>query len=181
MPDIYYDNRGSFHESFNLKKFEQLGVPTQYAQDNDSFSKPWVFRGLHLQRDPYAQGKLIRVIRGAVVDFIIDLREGSPNYLSTLSISVNDIKKNIVYIPPGFAHGFMTLQETNFSYKCTSPYNKESETGIRWNDPDLEVGQMLENFEEMFSVEIELSEKDKNLPSLKELLKEIKATPQYSY
>ena len=140
-PRVFKDDRGYFFESFNQQKFDALlGESFTFVQDNQSFSHKNALRGLHLQAAPYAQGKLVRVITGAVIDVAVDVRKGSPTYGQHFSIELTGENKTMLWIPPGFAHGFTTLEDnTIFAYKCTADYNKESERTILWNDTDLAV------------------------------------------
>ncbi len=139
-PDVFADNRGYFFETYNEEKFRQLGLRTDFVQDNESCSSKGVVRGLHFQAPPFAQAKLIRVVRGSVLDFALDIRRGSPTYGRYFSVKLDDIEKNMFFIPEGFAHGFLTLEDdTVFSYKCTALYNKQSERGLLWNDKSLNI------------------------------------------
>jgi len=139
-PDVFEDPRGYFFESYNEEKFRQLGIDEKFLQDNESKSGKGVLRGLHFQVPPYQQGKLVRVIKGAVLDVAVDLRTSSQTYGQWASIELSEKNKWMYWIPSGFAHGFLTLEEnTVFFYKCTQVYHRESESGIFWNDPDLNI------------------------------------------
>ena len=139
-PDVFEDQRGYFFESYNEEKFRQLGIDVKFLQDNESKSGKRVLRGLHFQVPPYQQGKLVRVIKGAVLDVAVDLRNSSPTYGQWVSIELSEKNKWMYWIPAGFAHGFLTLDEnTIFFYKCTRVYHRESEMGIAWDDPDLRI------------------------------------------
>jgi dTDP-4-dehydrorhamnose 3,5-epimerase len=139
-PDVFEDKRGYFFESYNREKFREMGIDVTFLQDNESKSGKNVLRGLHFQVPPYQQGKLVRVIKGAVLDVAVDLRKSSPTYGEWASIGLSEKNKWMYWIPAGFAHGFLTLEEnTVFFYKCTKVYHKESEAGIIWNDPDLNI------------------------------------------
>ena len=139
-PDVFEDQRGYFFESYNEEKFRQLGIDVKFLQDNESKSGKGVLRGLHFQVPPYQQGKLVRVIKGAVLDVAVDLRKSSPTYGQWASIELSEKNKWMYWIPAGFAHGFLTLEEnTIFFYKCTQVYHRESEMGIAWDDPDLRI------------------------------------------
>ncbi len=139
-PDVIEDHRGYFFESYNEEKFRQLGIDEKFLQDNESKSGKGVLRGLHFQVPPYQQGKLVRVIKGAVLDVAVDLRNSSPTYGQWSSIKLSEKNKWMYWIPAGFAHGFLTLEEnTIFFYKCTQVYHKESEMGIAWDDLDLRI------------------------------------------
>jgi len=139
-PQVFEDDRGYFFESYNQDKFAAHGVDVQFVQDNESRSMKNVLRGLHFQKPPFAQGKLVRVMRGSVLDVAVDLRKNSPTYGKWASIILTDKNKWMYWIPAGFAHGFLTLEDnTVFFYKCTNVYNKPSEGSICWNDPDLNI------------------------------------------
>ncbi len=145
-PDVFEDQRGYFFESYNEEKFKQLGVDAKFLQDNESKSGKGVLRGLHFQVPPYQQGKLVRVIKGAVLDVAVDLRKSSNTYGKWVSAELSEQNKWMYWIPAGFAHGFLTLEEnTVFFYKCTKVYNRESERGIAWNDPDLNIRWGINN------------------------------------
>jgi dTDP-4-dehydrorhamnose 3,5-epimerase len=154
-PRIFSDERGWFFESFNQKVFNELSnTSTNFVQDNQSCSKKNVIRGLHFQAPPYAQGKLVSVIKGSVIDIALDIRKNSPTYGKHVSVELSSENKLMLWIPEGFAHGFVALEDdTIFSYKCTNYYNKESEGTLQWNDPDLQIDWTIDK-------EI-LSEKDK--------------------
>ncbi|MEI7663960.1 MAG: dTDP-4-dehydrorhamnose 3,5-epimerase [Bacteroidota bacterium] len=139
-PDVFDDERGYFFESYNFEKFKQAGVDLNFLQDNESMSKKGVLRGLHFQAPPFAQGKLVRVIRGSVLDVAVDIRRDSPTYGKWESVVLSGKNKWMYWVPAGFAHGFATLEDdTIFFYKCTNVYNKASEGSICWNDPDLNI------------------------------------------
>lgn len=139
-PSVFEDERGYFFESFNHEKFLQHGLEMAFVQDNESKSKKGVLRGMHFQSPPFAQGKLVRVMRGRVLDVAVDIRKGSPTYGKWHSVELSGENKWMYWIPAGFAHGFLTLEdETVFFYKCTNVYNKDAEWCIRWNDPDLNI------------------------------------------
>ncbi len=139
-PDVFYDERGYFLESYNEERFHKEGLTTKFVQDNHSMSNKGVIRGLHYQRPPFEQGKLVRVVRGAVTDVVVDIRKASSTYGRYLSVSLTEENRRMLWIPPGFAHGFLALEDnTVFLYKCSKVYNKNSEQGILWNDPDLGI------------------------------------------
>jgi dTDP-4-dehydrorhamnose 3,5-epimerase len=139
-PDVFGDDRGYFFESFHVDKFAAFGITDPFLQDNESRSQKNVLRGLHFQLPPFAQGKLIRVIRGAVLDIAVDIRRNSPTFGKWVSMELTGENKWICWIPAGFAHGFVTLEDdTIFTYKCSAMYNKASEGSILWNDPDLNI------------------------------------------
>lgn len=163
QPDVYFDERGYFLETYNKEKWKELGINFDFMQDNQSQSSEGVLRGLHFQNPPYAQGKLVSVIAGAVIDIAVDLRKKSKTYGSYFALELSEQNKTIFWIPPGFAHGFVSLQDnTIFSYKCTQVYNKQSEASIRWDDPDLAIDWKIQN--------PIISEKDRNAPFFKELI-----------
>ncbi len=140
QPRVFEDERGYFFESFRLDKMREFGVQLDFVQDNESKSQKGVLRGLHFQNPPYEQGKLVRVVKGAVLDVAVDIRRNSKTYGKWLSQKLSEDNKTMLWIPPGFAHGFLTLEnDTIFQYKCTNYYNKESEGAIRWNDPVLDI------------------------------------------
>ncbi|MGE0568254.1 MAG: dTDP-4-dehydrorhamnose 3,5-epimerase, partial [Bacteroidia bacterium] len=133
-PRVFEDARGYFFESYNQKQFEELGLNLNFVQDNQSLSQKGVLRGLHFQNPPHAQGKLVRVIKGAVYDVAVDIRKNSSTYGKYFGLELTEKNKTMMYIPEGFAHGFLTLEnDTIFSYKCTNYYNKPSEGCILWN------------------------------------------------
>jgi dTDP-4-dehydrorhamnose 3,5-epimerase len=139
-PKVFPDPRGYFFESFHLERFRETGISAEFVQDNESMSVKDVLRGLHFQYPPYSQGKLVRVVRGSVQDVAVDLRQGSPAFGKWHSAILSSDNKLMMWIPEGFAHGFMTLEDnTIFQYKCTRFYHPGSETTILWNDPDLAI------------------------------------------
>mgnify|MGYP000887012622 FL=1 len=145
-PKVFEDARGYFFESFNQEKFESAGIQASFVQDNESKSQKNVLRGLHFQKPPYAQGKLVRVMKGSVLDVAVDLRTGSPTYGKWASIVLSESNKFMYWIPEGMAHGFLTLEDnTVFFYKCTQIYNPASEGSIRWDDPDLGIEWKLQS------------------------------------
>jgi dTDP-4-dehydrorhamnose 3,5-epimerase len=139
-PAVFADPRGYFMETYNEIGFGSLGMLESFVQDNQSLSQKGALRGLHFQNPPYAQAKLVRVITGAVLDVVVDLRKESKTYGKNYIIELTGTNFLQLYIPEGFAHGFLTLEDqTIFAYKCSSYYNKESEDGLMWNDPDLGI------------------------------------------
>lgn len=159
-PKVFEDARGYFFESYNNAMFEKAGLNLKFVQDNQSLSQKGVLRGLHFQNPPYAQGKLVRVITGAVYDVAVDIRKNSPTYGKHFGLELNETNKWMMYIPEGFAHGFATLQDnTIFSYKCTNYYHKASEDCILWNDSDIGINWNIDN--------PLLSEKDKEGKKIK--------------
>ena len=162
QPKVWGDARGHFFESYSEAAFKAAGLPTDFVQDNQSLSAKGILRGLHFQKPPFAQGKLVRVIKGAVLDVVVDVRSSSPTYGQHHAVELNEDNKTMFWIPPGFAHGFLTLaDDTIFVYKVTGLYNKESEGGLLWNDPALGINWGIEN--------PLLSDKDRILPLLSEL------------
>ena len=159
-PDVFKDDRGYFFETYNKERFAKAGLTMDFVQDNESKSAKGVLRGLHFQKPPYAQGKLVRVTKGAVMDVAVDLRKDSPTYGKWESVVLTEENKLQFWIPEGFAHGFVTLEDdTIFAYKCTNVYNKESEGSLLWNDPDINIEWNIKN--------PILSEKDKVSPLFK--------------
>jgi dTDP-4-dehydrorhamnose 3,5-epimerase len=145
-PKVFADSRGYFFESYNADIFKQNGITVNFLQDNQSLSSTGVLRGLHFQAPPFDQGKLVRVITGAVLDVAVDIRKGSPTYGEHIAIELTEENKTMFYIPPGFAHGFLTLRDnTIFSYKCTNVYNKPSEGCVLWNDKDINIDWNVAN------------------------------------
>ena len=165
-PDCFGDNRGFFMETYNKEKFHELGIDNNFIQDNMSYSaKKGTLRGLHYQRSPYSQAKLVRCVRGRVIDVAVDLRKGSPTYGKWTACELTAENKRMFYIPKGFGHGFLTLtDDVEFEYKVDNLYNKESEGGIKYNDKTISVdwGSLLNGIEPI------LSDKDKVLPSLED-------------
>lgn len=156
-PNVFEDSRGLFFESFNSISWADKGLPSQFVQDNQSFSSKGVLRGLHFQQGEHAQGKLVRVVTGRVLDIAVDIRADSPTFGKWEFYELDGKSNKMVYIPEGFAHGFLALEDSIFSYKCTAGYNKESEGGIIWNDPVLNIEWPIDN--------PNVSEKDLILPS----------------
>ena len=139
-PKLFRDNRGYFYESYNEQHFKAAGISAVFAQDNQSLSGKGVLRGLHYQHPPYEQGKLVRVVRGAVLDIAVDIRRNSPTYGKYAAVELSAANNLMLWIPPGFAHGFLSLEDdTLFLYKCTNVYHKQSESGIIWNDAQLGI------------------------------------------
>lgn len=140
QPKVFEDERGYFFESYNSSLFKQHHITVDFVQDNQSLSQKNVLRGLHFQNPPFAQGKLVRVITGSVLDVAVDIRKDSLTYGKHFSLVLNEKNKTMLWIPPGFAHGFLTLEDnTIFSYKCTNVYDKNSEDSVLWNDPDINI------------------------------------------
>jgi len=161
-PDIYCDDRGYFLEAMNVEKLRILGIDGILYQENQAFSHKGVLRGLHFQKPPCAQGKLIRAIKGSILDVAVDIRRGSPTFGQHYKAVLTDENQYQLWIPPGFAHGALTLSETSFmAYYCTGPYSKENSVSVRYNDPDLAIDWVLQSFI--------LTELDRNAPLLKEI------------
>ena len=162
-PRVFGDDRGYFFESFNSQTFQELiGEEVEFVQDNQSMSGENIVRGLHFQNPPFAQGKLVRVIKGEVIDVAVDIRKDSPTYGEHVSVRLSGENNRMFWIPPGFAHGFSRLEEgTIFSYKCSNYYSKESEGSVAWDDPELNINWGVEN--------PIISEKDQESPLFRDL------------
>jgi len=164
-PKIWKDDRGYFYESYNKRNFDEAGITANFLQDNQSMSQKGTLRGLHAQSNPNAQGKLVRVIKGRVIDVAVDIRKESETYGQHVALELNDDNHLMLWVPPGFLLGFVTLEDdTIFTYKVTSLYNRDSEFGVLWNDPELNIDWGIA------PEEIILSEKDKVLPLFKNLI-----------
>lgn len=170
FPEIYKDQRGYFIESFHKNKFQSLDIPYSFVQDNFSCSQTGVIRGLHLQLPPYQQAKLVMVIKGKALDVVVDLRIDSSTYGQHAKYILDADKHNMLYIPEGFAHGLLSIEETVFTYKCSDFYNKSAEAGIVWNDNTLDIDWELERYG--FTQPI-ISVKDQSLPTFEKFRKEI--------
>lgn len=164
-PTVHGDERGYFMESFSERDFEAaMGLNVRFVQDNESRSRRGVLRGLHFQREPYAQAKLVRVVQGMVLDVAVDIRPGSATFGKYVAVELSADNHRQLFIPKGFAHGYVVLEEdTVFQYKCDEYYHPESEDGIAWNDPEIGIEWGVEESE------IILSEKDTNRKLLREL------------
>jgi dTDP-4-dehydrorhamnose 3,5-epimerase len=163
IPSVFPDSRGWFFEFYKEDILKKHGVPTYFPQENLSFSKKGVIRGMHFQRAPYQQGKLVTVIKGKVLDVAVDLRRESATFGKIYYCELDGNKHNMLMVPEGFAHGFATLEDdTYFHYKCTNVYSKAHESGIVWNDPDLRIEWPVKN--------PSVSDKDQQLPKFSELL-----------
>lgn len=139
-PRIFKDDRGYFYESFSQREFEEKVCKTTFVQDNQSKSSYGVLRGLHFQKPPYCQSKLVRCIKGAVLDVAVDIRKGSPTFGKYVAVELTEDNHRQFFVPRGFAHGFAVLSdEAVFQYKCDNFYNKESEGAVAWNDPQLAI------------------------------------------
>lgn len=165
-PQVFGDHRGWFMESWSEKNMEDIGINVRFVQDNQSFTaKKGTLRGIHYQQNPMAQAKLVRVVRGAVVDVAVDIRKGSPTYGQWTAVELSAENKRQFFIPQGFGHAFLTLtDDVEFVYKCDNLYSKDCDRNIRWNDPDINMDW------KSFGLEGEpiLSEKDAAAPLLKE-------------
>ena len=160
-PKVFEDDRGYFFESYNEKVFKEEGIDIRWVQDNQSSSSFGVIRGLHYQLPPFAQSKLVRVLKGKILDVVVDIRKGSPTYGKRFAQKLSAKNRKQLFIPPGFAHGFSVLSErAEVLYKCDNFYNKEAEAGIIYNDPTLQIDWQI-------PAELAIvSEKDKILPLL---------------
>lgn len=163
-PALFSDHRGFFLESYNSRTLQNLGIDIAFVQDNQSFSKKGVLRGLHFQMNPYAQTKLVRVLAGKILDVVVDLRKNQPTYKKVYVIELSDENKLQLLVPKGFAHAFVVLSDTaSVLYKCDAYYNKPSEGGIRFDDPDLKIDWGLP------TDKLIVSSKDLELPYLSNL------------
>lgn len=163
-PEVFRDQRGYFLESFNQSRMETLGFNYRFVQDNQSHSTYGVIRGLHYQREPHEQAKLIRVLRGSIYDVSVDIREDSPTFGKWFGLEISAEHFTQVFIPAGFAHGFSVLTpEATVFYKCDNYYNPSSETGIRFDDPDLGIDWKIDPDKSI------VSDKDRMLPLIKDL------------
>lgn len=162
-PRIFKDDRGYFYESFSQREFEEKVCRTTFVQDNQSMSTYGVLRGLHFQKPPYSQSKLVRCIKGAVLDVAVDLRKGSPTFGKYVAVELTEENHRQLFIPRGFAHGFAVLsKEAVFQYKCDNFYNKESEGAVAWDDPELAIDWRIP------ADKVLLSEKDRLSKNIKE-------------
>jgi dTDP-4-dehydrorhamnose 3,5-epimerase len=158
-PRVFNDSRGYFYESYNERLFREAGVDANFVQDNVSSSQYGVIRGLHYQLNPFAQAKLVRVLEGRILDVVVDIRRGSPAYGKSFSLELTADNRKQLYIPAGFAHGFSVLSDKAVVfYKCSNFYNKESEAGIRFDDPDLKIDWQIPTANAI------ISDKDQALP-----------------
>ena len=163
-PEVFGDHRGYFFESFRQDIFDQYVGEVSFVQDNQSKSGFGVLRGLHFQKPPFTQAKLVQCLQGEVLDIAVDIRIGSPTFGKYVSVRLSETNHCQLFIPRGFAHGFAVLSDTAvFSYKCDNYYNPVSDGGLIWNDPEINIDWILR------PDEIKLSEKDKNLPSLTQI------------
>jgi dTDP-4-dehydrorhamnose 3,5-epimerase len=164
-PHLLHDERGFFFESYQFKKLKELGIKDNFIQDNQSFSTKGVLRGIHLQKAPSQQAKLIRIIKGKVLDVAVDLRKGSPTFGQHHKTILDDQEHKMFYIPEGFGHGFLALEDTIMLYKCNDFYDKPAESGVIWNDPDLNIDWATDRWG---IKDPNVSEKDLQLPTFKE-------------
>ena len=151
---------GEIFEAYNQKRFKEGGIGVDFVQDNQAFSPKGILRGLHLQLDPHGQAKLVRILKGRVIDVAVDLRKNSPTFGKSYAVELDGETQKMLFIPVGFAHGYVTLEDTLFFYKCSNFYHKESESGIIWNDPDLNIDWGIKN--------PIISDKDSKLPTFEE-------------
>ena len=166
-PKLFKDNRGYFYESFNVKEFNDKVGSINFVQDNESKSSYGVLRGIHFQKPPFSQAKLVRVIKGKVLDIAVDLRKGSPTYGQWEGVYLSAENKRQFYVPEGFAHGFVVLSDVaEFSYKCTDFYHPNDEGGLAWNDPEIGVEWPIPE-----DMELTISEKDQKWPGIASLKK----------
>ncbi|MBI1306861.1 MAG: dTDP-4-dehydrorhamnose 3,5-epimerase [Bacteroidetes bacterium] len=143
-PKVFGDHRGYFYESYHERLFQDAGIPTRFVQDNQSMSHKGILRGLHFQNPPHAQGKLVRVVNGSAYDVIVDIRKSSPTYGKSFGVELTPENKKMLWVPEGFAHGFLTLEDnTIFLYKCTGYYQAAAEDGLMWNDPGLGISWQI--------------------------------------
>ena len=164
-PQVFFDDRGYFFESFSQQRFNEQVAPITFVQDNESKSSYGVLRGLHFQKSPFAQSKLVRVVKGKVLDVAVDLRKGSPTFGQYESVVLSEENKRQFFIPQGFAHGFAVLsEEAIFQYKCDNYYAPQSEGSVRWNDPTIAIDWQLPE------KDIILSAKDEQAPLLSQLI-----------
>ena len=160
-PKVFGDARGYFAETYHAERYAAHGIPARFVQDNESFSKCGILRGLHAQ-SPYAQGKLVRVLRGEIYDVVVDARIGSPAFGRWLGVPLTSENFHQLYLPPGCLHGFCVVSEVaQVEYKCSEPYHPEAEFGVRWDDPELGIRWPI--------AAPELSEKDRRAPRLAEV------------
>ena len=166
IPKIFSDKRGFLYETFKQSDFEKAGIKEKFIQDNHSLSTKGTIRGLHFQKKPFAQGKLVRCTKGRVWDVAVDLRKDSETFGKYFAIELSEENRQMLYLPPGFAHGFLVLSDNaEFLYKCTEEYSPEADAGIIWNDPEIGIKWPIDE------KEIIISEKDAALPLLSQIKK----------
>lgn len=161
QPKLFHDDRGYFTETYKESDFKSIGIEREFKQDNQSFSVKGTLRGLHFQNPPYAQGKLVRAVRGSILDVCVDIRHNSPTFGKYVMRELSEDNRCMLWVPEGFAHGFFALQDSIVLYKATSEYNKESEGGLRWNDPSVNI-----KWPDMEKI---ISEKDFQFPDLEHI------------
>ena len=160
-PKVFHDERGFFIETYKHSDFVGFGIKEHFVQDNHARSKRNVLRGLHYQKNPKAQGKLVRCLRGKIFDVAVDLRKGASTFGQWIGVELSEENNSMLYIPPAFAHGYVALSDfVDVIYKCTEEYSPENERGIIWNDSDIKINWPIEN--------PIISDKDRNLPMLKD-------------
>ena len=170
-PQIFEDSRGFFLESYNYNDFKEIGIENIFVQDNHSKSLKGVLRGLHLQMGGYSQAKLINILKGSILDIVVDLRKDSETFGKYFAVELNEKNKKMLFIPKDFAHGFLTLEDnTETFYKCDNFYNPKSEVGIIWNDSDLNIDWNFKKYN-INENELIISKKDKKNISFKEYKK----------
>lgn len=163
-PKVFNDSRGYFYESYNEKTFQDAGIDIKFVQDNQAKSGYGVIRGLHYQLDPYSQSKLLRVLSGTIIDVVVDIRKNSPTYGKTFSIELSAENKKQILVPQGFAHGYSVISESaEIFYKCDNFWNMESEGGIMYNDPQLNIDWGIPDDKEI------ISDKDRNHPDFENI------------
>lgn len=163
IPDIYSDQRGYFYETYSQTNFKKFGLSENFVQDNLSYSFKNVLRGLHFQKEPFSQGKLVRTVQGKVYDVAVDIRPTSPTFQKWVGYELSETNHAMLYIPPGFAHGFCVLSESAlFEYKCTANYHAQAEGSILWNDPELNIQWPIKS--------PILSSKDAQAPLIKKII-----------
>ena len=163
IPDIYSDQRGYFYETYSQTNFKKFGLSENFVQDNLSYSFKNVLRGLHFQKEPFSQGKLVRTVQGKVYDVAVDIRPTSPTFQKWVGYELSETNHAMLYIPPGFAHGFCVLSESAlFEYKCTANYHAQEEGSILWNDPELNIQWPIKS--------PILSSKDAQAPLIKKII-----------
>ena len=161
-PEVFEDERGFFMETYKKEDFKNVGIKGEFVQDNHSKSKQGVLRGLHFQKEPYAQAKIVRCARGKIYDVAVDLRKNSPTFGKYVGVNLSEENKYLLYIPRGFAHGFLALSDAEVIYKADNVYAPEYEAGLIWNDADINVEWPIKK--------PIVSQKDRNLLTLKELI-----------
>lgn len=162
---VFQDDRGWFSEGYRKSILAKAGIMHDFPQDNLSWSRCGVIRGLHFQRAPFAQAKLVTVLAGSVLDVVVDLRPDSPTFRKTFYCHLSAAHRNMLFVPEGFAHGFRALEDSLFSYKCSAEYAPSADGGVRWNDPELAIDWRLSEGEQPV-----ISAKDQALPLLSELI-----------